>query len=267
MRAALIALVAFVPALAMGDVIHLADGTRREGRVVETTQTEVVVDVGVGNVSLMVRLPRADVVRIEHKASVHDVLMADYARRLTQAQAGGADGWYGFGVWCVEQRVLKEQARAAFERAVAADPDHAQAHAALGHVKLNDAWMTRDRAIAVLAPEVTEAAVTARQEALAARKEAEQAQVAALEAQKQLTELQAQLDQLKKENESLRIQLAAPPPPPPRPRVIYRPIFIRPPRKKPSTDRGSLPKAKAPATSTQPAEGKPPEAQEDEGGE
>jgi len=267
MRVALTALLAFVPALAAADVIHLADGTRREGRVVETTQTEVVVDVGVGNVSLMVRLPRADVVRIEHKASTHDVLMADYARRLTQAQAAGADGWYAFGVWCIQQRVLKEQARGAFERAVAADPDHAQAHAALGHVKLNDAWMTRDRAIAVLAPEVTEAAVTARQEALAARTEAEQAQAAALEAQKQLTELQAQLDQLKKQNESLRVRLAAPPPPPPRPRVIYRPLIIRPPRKKPSTDRSSRPKAKAPATSTPPAGGKPSEAPEDEGGE
>jgi hypothetical protein len=242
MRIALTIALAILPVLAAADVIHLADGTRREGRIVETTATEVVVDVGVGNVSLMVRIPRADVVRIEHKASANDRLMADFARRLSQART--ADDWHAVGAWCIEQRVLKEQARAAFERAVAIDPDHAGARAALGHVKLNDAWMSRDRAVALLAPEVTEAAVRARADILAARKETEQAHAQALEAQAQLTDIQARLEQLQRENAELRGRLATPPPPPvvERERIIYRPIIIRPRPKKPSTDAGPAPK-------------------------
>ena len=253
MRAALTVALAILPALAAADVIHLADGTTRQGRVVETTATDIVVDVGVGNVSLHVRIPRGDVVRIEHKATANDLLMGDYARRLSRAR--GADDWHALGTWCLEQRVLKEQGRAAFERALAIDPDHAEAHAALGHVKLNDAWMTRKRAVALLAPELAVGLAQARQIELAARKQTEEARATAALAERHAADLQTQLDALQRENQALRVRLATPPPVVERERIIYRPIIIRPPaRKRPSTTTGATrrpaPRSSAPGTST-----------------
>jgi hypothetical protein len=265
MRASLSLVLAVLPVLAVADVIHLADGTKRHGRVVETTPTEVVVDVGAGNVSLHVRIPRADVVRIEHKATANDLLMADYGRRLARAGDGGADAWHALGAWCADQRVLKAEARAAYERAVAIDPDHAEAHAALGHVKLNEAWMTRKRAVALLAPELAEALAQARQLELTARRDAEEAKTQVAEAHKRVEELQAQVVTLQREAAALRQRLATPPPPPPepRPRVIYRPIIIRPrPRpRKPATSAGAQSAPPPPAAG---AESPPPKEDESE---
>jgi len=232
MRAVLALVLAALPTVAAADILHMADGTTREGRVVETNDKEVVVDVGRGDLSLRVRIPRGEVVRIEHKPTAHEELMADYVRRLAKARQGTADDWHALGAWCAQQRVLKLQAREAYERAIAVDPDHAAAHAALGHVKLNDTWMTRERAIRLLAPHAADVDAKARE--LAARKEAEEAKARAAEAQARLQEVEAQLAKLQQETQALRQRLATPPPPPPRPRVIYRPIIIHPPRKRPS---------------------------------
>jgi tetratricopeptide (TPR) repeat protein len=204
----------------------MADGTTREGRVVEANDKEVVVDFGRGSVSLLVRLPRAEVARIERKATPDTALMDDYVARLGKALNGGAEAWYDLGLWCWEQRCLNDKAREAFERAIAIDSDHAGARAALGHVKLNDAWMPRKEAIRLLAPELTE---TAKMRELAAQKQAEEAKAQALEARKGLEKLKARLAELERENRTLRERVAAPPPPPPdyyRPRVVYRPIII-----------------------------------------
>ena len=267
MRSILPLVLAILPALAAADTIHLADGTKREGRIVETTATEVVVDVGVGNVSLHVRIPRADVVRIEHKATANDRLMADFARRLTAARS--ADDWHALGAWCAEQRVLKEQARAAYERAIAADPDHAGARAALGHVQLNGAWMARKRAVALLAPELMEDTAKAREGELLAHKEAEQAKAQVAEAHKRVEELEAEVARLQHENEAMRVRLAAPPPPPPPPRVIYRPIIIRrtPPRRRPTTQGGADLRTGTPKPPATPPETPTPEKPKDEKGD
>jgi len=227
MRSAAAAVLALLASLAYADVLHMADGTTREGRVVEINEKEVVVDFGQGTVSLLVRLPRAEVVRVERKASPNAILMADYAHRLGKATRGTADDWHALGLWCKKQRCLNDKAREALERAIALDPNHAAAHSALGHVKLNDAWMTRERAIRLLAPHLAQGAAKARE--LAAIKEAEEAKAEALKAQKRIEQLEARITELEKTNETLHQRLAAPPPPPPpppRPRVIYRPIII-----------------------------------------
>lgn len=273
MRAILAATVAFLPSLLMADVLHMADGTTREGRIVETTEKEIVVDFGKGSVSLVVRLPRADVASIEPKAGGADTLTAEYMARLAKAIAGTADDWCALGDWCVRQRCLNDKARDAFDRAMALDPNHAGAHAALGHVKLNDAWMPRDQAIRLLAPDlVAEGGAKARE--LAARKEAEEAKTQALEAQKLVEVLQGRVALLIKESDDLRQRLAQPPPPPPdyyRPRVIYRPIYIftdprgQTPRKdgdsRPPTNRdGDRPRRTLPAPEPNalPADPRPP---------
>ena len=251
MRASLSLLLAVLPTLALADVIHLADGTRREGKVVETTATEVVVEVGRGGVSLHVRIPRGDVLRIEHKASQNDLLMAEYGRRLAGARNGDADVWHALGAWCAEQRVLKIEARGAFERAIAVDPDHAPSHAALGHVKLNDAWMTRERALALLAPELVAAQAQARERELAAQAAAEQAAARTAQAEKLVAELEARVAELQTQIEGMKRPIIVQPPPPPvypRPRII----IVPPRRRTPTTRTPPGTRTPAPPTKTSP---------------
>jgi hypothetical protein len=254
----LLALAASVlPALACADILHMADGTTREGRVVEITEKEVVVDCGHGSVSLVVRVPRSQVVRIEEKAAASSTLMADYLSRLAKATKGAADDWHALGVWCREQRCLNDKATEAFERAIALSPDHTGAHLALGHVKLNDAWMPRKQALRVLAPEIDE---TAKLRELATQKQLEELKTQVLEAQKRSKELEGQLADLKKENQELRLRLATPLPFPLPPRVIYRPIIVVPthPRRPGDPDpKNTTPPTETPPKNTPPRDGSP----------
>ena len=233
------AMVLLVLALGSGlvsaDIIHLADGTTRQGRVIEANDKEVVVDFGRGSIQLIARIPRAKVVRIEHKATKQEALMDEYVARLAKAIEGEADDWHALGAWCREQRCLNDKARLAFERAVALDPDHDGARAALGHVKIGHAWMTRERAVAVLAPTLA-GDPEAKAEALAAKREAEEATTRLLEARKEAEQLKTRLAKLEDENAELRRRLAVPPPPP-RERIIYRPYYIYVPRPRPKRRR------------------------------
>jgi len=253
MRTVLLLVLATLPSLAGADILHMADGTTREGRVVETNDKEIVVDFGQGSVSLVVRLPRAQVARIEPKETANLTLMTDYAARVAQAMDGTADDWHALGLWCRQQRCLNDKATQAFERAVALDPAHAGAHLALGHVRLNDAWMTRKQALQLLAPEIDEAA---RVRELDAQKQLEEAETRALEAQKRNTELEAKLADLQKEVDDLRLRLAAATPPPAPPRVIYRPIIVVPPPRPPVAP--FVPAPRAPSSQSGAGTGTPP---------
>jgi len=227
MRTLLTALVfQLAAAAALADVIHLADGTVRQGRIVESNDQEVVVDFGAGSVSLVTRIPRAQILRIVEKPSPQESLMSGYVARLAKANQGTADDWVALALWCRDQRVLKEQADEAFRRALALDPENKRAHAALGHVKFNDAWMTPQEVLALLVPNLADLKEEAKARE-AAQKQAAEAQAKLLEVTAQLQKLQSQMDDLEKDNREMRRQFALPPVVYP-PRVIYRPIIIPP---------------------------------------
>lgn len=216
---------AAICSIAHADVIHLTDGTIRHGRIVEENDKEVVVDFGVGSISLVTRIPREKIVRIEKKASPQEALMSGYVGRRAKAERGTADDWFALGVWCRRQRVLKEKALESFRQAILLAPDHRGAHAALGHVKLNERWMTPRQAIAMLAPGFGEVGEFKARE-VEAQRDAEVARTELLEAQAKAKKLEAQVEELERENRALRRRVAVPPPLPPPPRVIYRPIII-----------------------------------------
>jgi tetratricopeptide (TPR) repeat protein len=224
MRLAPVLVLAVLPHLALADILHMADGTTREGKVIATTDEKVIVDFGHGSMSLRVSLPREEVLRIEPKQTPNDALTVEYVRRLAKALNGTADDWHALGNWCTRQRVLKDKAAEAYERALALDPNHAGARRAIGHVKLDDTWMTREQAIHLLAPDLAAGANRAAE--LALEKQLEEAKTELLEAQKQVKDLQAKVAELDRKNDEYRERLAVPPPPPPPPRVIYRPIII-----------------------------------------
>jgi len=248
---------AFLPWFALADVVHMADGTSREGRVVEANDKEVVLEVGQGGVSLAVRLPRSQVVRIEEKPSGTTAVMAEYVTRLANAlKSKSADDWHAFGLWCREQRGFRNKADDAFQRALTLDPDHAPTHVLLGHVRVNEAWMTREQAAQLLFPDF-EANLKLRE--LESEKQLEEARTAVLEEQKRSKALEAKLAELRKDIEDLRQRLALPALPPDyyRPRVIYRPYVIFPPRHHPRPQ--PPPDKKAPPEKTPPAKPSSPE--------
>src|SRR6185436_6114388 len=66
-----------------------------------------------------------------------------YRHRAAHLAPDDTEGWLVLGEWAREQG-LHDQARRAFESVLAADPGHAAAHRALGHVSTDDRWMTRE---------------------------------------------------------------------------------------------------------------------------
>lgn len=66
---------------------------------------------------------------------------AEHARRAERLAEGDAAGWVSLGQWAREQG-LPEEARAAFERALAIDPEQEGARSGVGQVKGDDgAWV------------------------------------------------------------------------------------------------------------------------------
>ena len=249
---------------ARADIIHLADGTIREGRVVEANDKEVVLEVGQGGVSLSVRLPRSQVVRIEEKPSGTTAVMAEYVTRLANAlKSKSADDWHAFGLWCREQRGFRNKADDAFQRALTLDPDHVPTHLVLGHLRINETWMTREQALQTLFPDLEQ---NAKLRELEFEKQLEETRTAALGEQKRANSLEAKIAELRKDIEDLRQRLALPVLPPDyyRPRVIYRPYIIPAPRPRPrpGSDKPSPPKdtpsSDPPTTPTKPPPPKAP---------
>jgi tetratricopeptide (TPR) repeat protein len=231
---------------AWGDIVYMADGTTREGRVVEANEKEVVLEVGQGGVLVAVRIPRGQVAKIEEKPTGTTAVMAEYVARLSAAlKSKSADDWHNLGLWCREKRGFRDKAAEAFERALALDPNHAPTRLILGHVHLNGAWMTRQQALQAIAPDLEQ---NAKLRELEFQKQVEEAKAATLEAEARAKAFEAKLAELRKDIEDLRQRLTLPPLPADyyRPRIIYRPYVIipphqhpRPPEKKESPKEGS----------------------------
>ncbi len=242
---------------ARADIVHLADGTTREGRVVEANEKEVVLEVGQGGVSLAVRIPRSQVVKVEEKPSGTTAIMAEYVTRLANAlKSKSADDWHALALWCRERRGFRDKAAEAFDRALALDPEHAPTHLLLGHLRFNDRWMTRQEVLQAVAPDLEE---NAKLRELEFEKQLEEAKAATAQAEARAKAFEAKLAELRRDIEDLRQRLALPVLPPDyyRPRVIYRPYIIVPPRPYPRPHPEKLPPPTEPPPKT-PAPKAPP---------
>jgi len=132
---------------------------------------------------------------------------------------------------------MKQKAREAFEHALALDPNHVKTRRLLGYVKVDDTWMTRDRAVRILAPDILSAV---KERDLEARKDMEVARTEIAEKQQAIEKLEAQLKALEKANRDLLRRLASIPPPAPvrEPSIIYRPYVIYRDRPRPTPHKG-----------------------------
>lgn len=131
-RAIAVAFLITAPA-AWADEVFLRGGGSIHGEVLQRTATAVVMEVGPGRMTL----PMSRVERIVSKTSDISV----YRDRAAALSAGDVAGWLALAQWA-EGRDLLTQARDAFERVIAVDPQNAAANAALGHVRMAGQWVT-----------------------------------------------------------------------------------------------------------------------------
>ncbi|MBI2922928.1 MAG: hypothetical protein HYY18_17880 [Planctomycetes bacterium] len=115
---------------AAADAIVLKDGRRFEGEVTDKGDRYAVK----GKFGT-VYFDKKDVAKVEMPP------VEEYRQRAGALSDQDAEGHFLLGVWCREQG-LRAEARAEFEKAIAADSEHGGARRELGHSKIGARWGT-----------------------------------------------------------------------------------------------------------------------------
>jgi hypothetical protein len=131
------ALVAAWSGAAWGDIFYLSGGTTVEGELVQNRGTEFVVKIGSGGT---MAIPAAQVEKIEAAPSPQEQY-----RTKAAAVAQTAAAHVELAKWCATKHLTAES-EAEYERALALDGENGAARAALGFVKRDGVWMTRQAA-------------------------------------------------------------------------------------------------------------------------
>ncbi|MCC7138567.1 MAG: HEAT repeat domain-containing protein [Planctomycetes bacterium] len=119
------------------DVVRTKDGLVLEGKATKAPDGSVTVETADGRV----QLPAGRVVAVEPGEGPHAAL----ARELAALAPDDVDGRFRLALRA-EQAGAPDVARAAYESVVAVAPDHPAARRALGHERLDGAWVTTDTA-------------------------------------------------------------------------------------------------------------------------
>ena len=127
---------------AFSDTFLLKDGTQQEGTAVEDGEV-LVITTYAGQV---VRVPKANVV-----GSRTEPQRNEYYARAARVKANDAQGQCDLGLWAQQQHLAAE-ARAAFLRALQADPGHDAAGKALGYVKRDGRYAAAEDEGLTIAP-------------------------------------------------------------------------------------------------------------------
>ncbi len=127
-------------AAAGADTVHLKSGIAKEGLVVSQDENEVVLEISRRGLKARIRIPAADVERIEKTRSAGE----EYAERVKTISANDARAWLELGTWC-ESRRLKDEAHECYRKALAIKPDLAEAGEKLGLVNVQGQWLKTDQ--------------------------------------------------------------------------------------------------------------------------
>jgi len=121
---------------AQADVFHLSGGGKIEGELAEQRDGKIVIKVGTGTVTV----PGAMVVRTEKAAPP----LEQYQEKIAGV-APTAEAHVELARWC-EDKLLTEQAREHYWKAIELDADNVSARAHLGYVKVDGQWLSRREA-------------------------------------------------------------------------------------------------------------------------
>ena len=117
------------------DVVHLQDGLKIEGKVIEAGDVvKVITRMGT------VTLPKDRVVRIEKKKTAAEL----YRGKAAALAVDNAEAHYNVARWCKQNRLTREKLRE-LKKVIEIDPDHAEARAALKYVKIDGTWVKAKR--------------------------------------------------------------------------------------------------------------------------
>ncbi|MBI4618000.1 MAG: hypothetical protein HY720_30610 [Planctomycetes bacterium] len=121
---------------AQADVIYLKSGGTLEGKVLSQTEEEVVIELAHG----MMAVPASNVLRIEKKPTPID----EYRERRAALDPSGAAACFDLARWCRAKNLNREY-RECLTLTVEADPGHAEARRALGHIESDGRWYTKEQ--------------------------------------------------------------------------------------------------------------------------
>ncbi len=122
------------------DILHLKDGRRVEGQVVEESKSTIKIRTLLGTFEFKA----SEVERIERGKSK----LEEFEERMAAARS--ADQLHEVGLWAEKKR-MRKQAKQAMRKVIEVDPMHAGANTWLGFVLYDGEWMTpeaRDKRIA-----------------------------------------------------------------------------------------------------------------------
>jgi tetratricopeptide (TPR) repeat protein len=111
------------------DVVHLTDGTTKEGKVIEESDDEIVLEMNIRGIKASLHILKKEIESIERETSWRETL-DDREKKL---EAEDAEGWYKLGMQYKEHG-LPDDAKRCFEKVLKANPQHEEAAKELGFV-------------------------------------------------------------------------------------------------------------------------------------
>jgi hypothetical protein len=143
----LLLLMLTLTAPAHADLIHYKDGRTLEGRIIERTSTELVVETAFGTI----RVPLSKVERIEEKATPEEEL----ATRRAEIADDDAAALFELALWARDAGLTRSY-RELLQEVVDAHPEHTLANELLGRVFLDGRWFEPDQLAAYVAEHADE---------------------------------------------------------------------------------------------------------------
>jgi len=119
----------------LADVIHLTDGTTREGQVVSQTEEVVVLEMVAAGVKARMTIKRADIDRIELKPTEHQLLEAEYKKRVRELDETDADAVIRLAKWCTSQSMFKQAEDLLVKLAARGGQDFVRGEMALANIE------------------------------------------------------------------------------------------------------------------------------------
>ncbi|HYC77027.1 MAG TPA: hypothetical protein VEI02_05305 [Planctomycetota bacterium] len=123
---------------ARADELKLKDGRTFEGKLTARDAERTTFRTCGGELTFK----SADVASVEIKPTRAE----EYAARARELAPADVEGRFALACWCEAQGLYAER-RAELRRVVEASPDHAEARAALGQVKVGERWLDREAAL------------------------------------------------------------------------------------------------------------------------
>jgi hypothetical protein len=117
------------------DVIHLEDGGKIKGTIIEEDEDYVMMKTKAGET----KIERSRIERIEYGAGFQE----EYEQRIKELKKDDPEAWYQLGMWC-KMKGYQKEANDCFKKVIELDPEHRGARNELGYYKLDKKWVTEE---------------------------------------------------------------------------------------------------------------------------